>query len=105
LKNSVNVNSLGYGLYCTKIVQAMQTYGIMMSDTGDVANSLFIENPQVYSITPYTTNPWYTIIEPRMIADGDGSGSPGLTSFTWNACSSHLTASMFEIYFDPNLGY
>jgi hypothetical protein len=105
LKDSVNVASLGYGKYCTKIVQAMQDYGLEMMDTGAGTNYVRIESPQVYSTAPYTTNPWYTIIEPQMIADGDGSGSPGLNTFTWNNCSAHLTASMFEIYYDPNLGY
>ena len=99
LKNSVNVAGLGYGTYCAKIVQAMQTYGMYTMDTGNVQVQLEVENPIVYSHAPYSSNPFYTTIWPSMVSAGDGTGTGA--NFSFGSCFNRLTASDFEVYYAP----
>ena len=104
LKNSVNVSGLGYGRYCAKIVQAMQTYGLYTTDTGNGQLQLVFENPVSYNILPYTSNPFYTTIWSSMVASGDGTGTG--TNFSFDSCFNRLNASDFEIYYAPkSLGF
>jgi hypothetical protein len=96
LKSSVNVPSLGGSVYCQAILQAYQTYGAYIYDTGPgYGSGVNTENPIVETVEySQYSNPWYNTIEPAM-QKSDGDGSPG-TGFGTQSCLNHTTESDWE---------
>jgi len=96
LKSSVNVPSLGGSVYCQAILQAYQTYGAYVYDTGPgYGSGVNTENPIVETVEyAQYSNPWYNTIEPAM-QKYDGDGSPG-TGFGTQSCLNHTTESAWE---------
>jgi hypothetical protein len=93
LKDSVDIDSLGYSPYCKVIVRAFQKYGAYTaSNNGSWGIALDFEYMNNYASG---SNPWYTTIIPSIDAGGDGTGTGN--DFRFGSCLNRLTASDIEV--------